>query len=240
MTKFAVMISVVYEDAYCLIAEKPSNVLVHHAHHSRNKLHEDSLVQLIERQLGASYTPIHRLDRKTSGLVLFAKDKSFVSQFQELFTKQQIEKTYYAVVRGFAPQSKVIDSPVKGRDADVYKEAETHLTTLNQVQLDIPVKPYPTSRYSLVKLEPKTGRLHQLRIHMNKISHPIIGDPKYGDKNHNLMFESEFNSPNLLLHAGSLAFTNPFTQKEVSIQAPFSEEWLRLFSKFDWKNPIAQ
>lgn len=240
MTKFAVMISVVYEDEFCLIADKPSNMLVHHAHHSRNKLHEDSLVQLIEQQFGASFAPIHRLDRKTSGLVLFAKDKSFVSQFQELFTQQQIEKTYYAVVRGFAPESKVIDSPVKGRDADVYKDAETVLSTLAQVQLDIPVKPYPTSRYSLVKLEPKTGRLHQLRIHMNKISHPIIGDPKYGDKNHNLMFASEFNAPNLLLHAGSLEFIHPITHKKLSVQALFSKEWLNLFAKFDWKNPIAQ
>lgn len=231
-------IEIIYQDEYCILVNKPNNVLVHHAHHSRNKSDEDSLLQLLKNQLGHKYYPIHRLDRKTSGIILLATKTEFVSKFQELFTQDQIQKTYYGVVRGHAPESRIIDSPVKGRDADVYKEAETHLRLLEKITLEIPVKPYDTSRYSLVELQPKTGRMHQLRIHMSKISHPLINDAKYGDKNHDLMYEAEFGWGNLFLHAGSLTFKHPFTQKELLVKGSFSNDWISLFEKFQWKNPL--
>lgn len=231
-------LEIIYQDKYCILVNKPNNVLVHHAHHSRNKSDEESLLQLIDKQLGGKYYPIHRLDRKTSGIILLSTKTEYVSTFQKLFTDDEIQKTYYGIVRGHAPESKVIDSPVKGRDADVYKEAETHLRLLDKVVLDIPVKPYDTSRYSLVELKPKTGRMHQLRIHMNKISNPLINDAKYGDKNHDLMYEAEFGWTNLFLHAGSLEFKHPFTQENLSLKAYFPKDWLALFERFQWKNPL--
>ena len=231
-------IPVMYQDDFCCMVSKPNNVLVHHAHHSRNKSDEDSLLQLLEKQTGNKLYPIHRLDRKTSGIILLATKTEFVSKFQELFTKKEIQKTYLALVRGFAPAKIIIDSPVKGKDADVYKEAETELKTLEKITVEIPVKPYDSSRYSLVELQPKTGRLHQLRIHMNKISHPIIGDPKYGDKNHNLMFEKEFRCSNLFLHAKSLEFIHPFTQEQLTINADFPEDWKTVFEEFQWSSFI--
>lgn len=232
------MIQKIYEDSYCFIVTKPNNVLVHHAHHSRNKLDEFSLVQLIKNQFREKYYPVHRLDRKTSGLVLFAKDTSYVSKFQELFIHQKINKTYFAIVRGFSKDALHIDSPVKGRDANEHKDAETVLKTLCKIELDIPVKPYDSSRYSMVSLTPKTGRLHQLRIHMNKIANPIIGDPKYGDKNHNLMFQKQFGCSHLFLHAGSLSFFHPFTEEKIDVNSDFPEDWLKIFEHFDWKNPL--
>jgi tRNA pseudouridine65 synthase len=232
------MLNIIHEDDYCLAVSKPNNVLVHHAHHSRNKLEEASLLQLLEKQGVPKCYPVHRLDRKTSGIILLAKQKKSVASFQQLFTHNQILKVYYGVVRGFAPTERIIDSPVKGRDADVYKEAETHLKTLETITLDIPVKPYDTSRYSLVELQPKTGRMHQLRIHMNKISHPLINDAKYGDKNHDLMFEKEFGWTNLFLHAGSLSFEHPFTRQKLVLKAPFLKDWWDLFAKFQWENPL--
>jgi tRNA pseudouridine65 synthase len=232
------MVQISYEDEHCIVVSKPNNVLVHHAHHSRNKWEEASLLQLLEQQGFSKCYPIHRLDRKTSGILLLAKKTEYVSLFQKLFTQNRIQKVYYGVVRGFAPDVKIIDSPVKGRDADVYKEAKTHLKTLANITLDIPVKPYETSRYSLVELQPQTGRLHQLRIHMNKISHPLINDAKYGDKNHDLMYEGEFGWTNLFLHAGSLQFQHPFTQEELLLKAEFPKDWKEMFSKFNWKNPL--
>lgn len=231
-------INIIYQDEFCLVVAKPNNVLVHHAYHSRNKSEEASLLQLLETQGVPKCYPIHRLDRKTSGIILLATKTEYVARFQELFTQNQIQKTYYGVVRGFAPASKSIDSPVKGRDADVYKEAETQLKTLSQITLDIPVKPYDSSRYSLVELQPKTGRLHQLRIHMNKISHPLINDAKYGDKNHDLMYEQEFGWINLFLHAGSLKFEHPFTQENLHLKAHFPEDWIEMFDRFGWQNPL--
>jgi len=231
-------LEIIYQDSYCLLVTKPNNVLVHHAHHSRNKIDEKSLMQLIEDQLGARYFPIHRLDRKTSGIILLASKKEYVSTFQTLFTNKEIKKIYYGVVRGYSQDNRVIDSPVKGRDALVYKEAETHLNCLDKIELNIPVKPYNSSRYSLVELTPTTGRMHQLRIHMNKLSTPLINDAKYGDKNHDTMYREQFGWTNLFLHAGSLAFTHPFSNQELFLKSSFPNDWIQLFEKFYWKNPL--
>ena len=231
-------LEIIYQDNYCLLVTKPNNVLVHHAHHSRNKIEEESLIQLIENQFGKRYYPIHRLDRKTSGIILLASKREYVASFQALFTNNEIQKIYYGVVRGFSEDNKIINSPVKGRDALVYREAETHLNCLDKIELNIPVKPYDSSRYSLVELKPKTGRMHQLRIHMNKVSTPLINDAKYGDKNHDLMYAKQFGWKNLFLHAGSLEFIHPFTNKKLILKSSFSEDWVQLFQEFSWKNPL--
>lgn len=232
-------LEIIFEDEYILCVNKPNNVLVHHAHLSRNVADEDSLLQLIEAQKALKVYPIHRLDRKTSGIILLAKQKEYVADFQSLFTNNTIQKAYYGVVRGFSPETKIIDSPVKGRDAKVHKDALTELNTLAKITLNIPVKPYDSSRYSLVELLPKTGRMHQLRVHMNKISHPLIGDAKYGDKNHDLMYENKFGFNNLFLHAGQLEFSHPFTNEKMVLKATFPKDWLSLFDKFDWSNPLS-
>jgi tRNA pseudouridine65 synthase len=231
-------LQIIFEDKYLLCLNKPNNVLVHHAFHSRNVADEDSLLQIIENEKGLKVYPIHRLDRKTSGIILLAKQKEFVSKFQELFTNSEISKTYFGIVRGFSPDEKTIDTPVKGRDANVHKEALTYLKTLEKVTLNIPVKPYDSSRYSLVELSPKTGRMHQLRVHANKISHPLIGDAKYGDKNHDLMFEENFGWKNLFLHAGKLEFIHPFSLEKLILKASFSKDWIASFEAFSWRNPL--
>ena len=232
-------LDIIYEDEFVIGVNKPNNVLVHHAHHSRNVSDEKSLLQLLNEQIGGKFYPIHRLDRKTSGVILLAKETKNVSKFQQLFTDNQIDKIYFGLVRGHAPETKIIDSPVKGRDAKVHKEAETHLKLLDKITLEIPVKPYDSSRYSLVEMKPKTGRMHQLRVHTNKISHPLIGDPKYGDKNHNVMFEENFDCENLFLHAASLEFIHPFSDEQLFLKATFPKDWSKLFANFSWNNPIS-
>jgi tRNA pseudouridine65 synthase len=230
-------LEVIYQDKYCICVNKPNNVLVHHSFLSRNVADEKSLLQLLEDQFGEKFYPVHRLDRKTSGIILLTKDTQFVSKFQELFTNKEIIKTYYGIVRGHAPATKIIDSPVKGKDGKAHKEALTHLKTLETITLEIPVKPYDSSRYSMVEMEPKTGRMHQLRAHTLKINHPLIGDAKYGDKNHNVMFETNFGWKNMFLHAGKLSFTHPFTAECLNLKSEFPEDWNSLFKEFQWKNP---
>ena len=227
-------LEIIFEDDYIICVNKPNNVLVHHAFLSRNVGDEDSLLQLIEKEFGIKVYPVHRLDRKTSGLILLAKEKDYVSKFQELFTTKQIQKTYFGVVRGFSPETKTIDSPVKGRDANVHKEALTYLRTLANITLDIPVKPYDSSRYSLVEFLPQTGRMHQLRVHSNKISHPLIGDAKYGDKNHDTMFAENFGWKNLFLHAGKLEFIHPFSSEKKILKGTFPKDWIEMFEEFNW------
>jgi len=228
------MIAICFEDEYILAVHKPNNALVHHSSMARNQSDEKSLIQLLFDEYKLPFYPVHRLDRKTSGVLLFAKKKGYVAPFQELFVTNQIQKTYYGIVRGHISESGKIDTPVKGRDANVHKEALTYFKQLKTVELGIPVHPYAMSRYSLVELTPKTGRLHQLRIHLNKISHPLIGDPKYGDRFHNRMFETEFSCSNLFLHAKQLEFIHPYTHEKLLITANFPSNWNTIFTKFNW------
>ena len=216
-------LEILYEDDYCLIVNKPGNLLVHHSYYARN-IEEQSLIQLLKEKGYEAIVPVHRLDRKTSGVILLAKDKTHVKAFQELFDEQQITKSYYALLRGHTAESGEIDSPVKN-DRGNYKEAFTAYRTLKQFELPIPVEPYPAARYSIVEFIPKTGRMHQLRIHANKISHPIIGDPKYGNRHHNHMFEEKLGISNLFLHAHRLAFVHPFSGEKVAIEAPLPDYW---------------
>lgn len=220
------MIEILHQDEYFVFVNKPNNLLVHHSHYARN-IEEESLVQLLENQ-GIKAYPIHRLDRKTSGVIAFAKEKEFVAPFQMMMEQNQVEKSYHALLRGHIDEKGSIDSPVKNERGN-YKEALTCYTCLKHFELDIPVIPYSTARYSLVEFKPKTGRMHQLRIHANKISHPIIGDPKYGNRHHNHMFIERFGNDKLFLHAQSLAFTHPFNLTEQIIEASKADFWN------DWK-----
>jgi tRNA pseudouridine65 synthase len=216
---------VCFEDPYIIVVNKPNNVLVHHSKLASNKQDERSLMQLVFDHYQLPFYPVHRLDRKTSGILIFAKQKTYIPAFQALFTNNEIQKTYYGLVRGFLPEHGTIDTPVKGRDALVYKEAVTQYTRLKTLELPIAVGPYPSARYSLVRLQPATGRLHQLRIHLNKISHPLIGDPKYGDRFHNRMFSKTFHINHLFLHAYSIQFKHPYTAEELFIKSEVPAHW---------------
>jgi len=225
---------ILFEDDYIIAVNKPNNMLVHHSIMANNIIDEKSLVQVLKNKYHVKYYPIHRLDRKTSGIILFSKEKENISKFQKLFINNKIQKTYCGIVRGFSPISLTIKSDVKGRDSNVYKCALTELKTLKTKEINIPITPYKTSRYSLVKLIPKTGRLHQLRIHLNKINHPLIGDPKYGDRFHNRMFVNKFNCDKLFLHAKQIEFIHPFTEEKINIIANFPSHWHKIVGEFDW------
>ncbi len=210
---------VLFEDEHILIVNKPNNILIHHSYYARN-IKDQTLLERIKDELGIVCYPVHRLDRKTSGVLLLTKNKEDVSIFQGLFFRNEIQKKYIGIVRGHTPKEKIIDTPVKNPDTGKYKEALTFLETLQSTTFNIPVHPYSTSRYSLIRLTPKTGRMHQLRIHLNKISHPLVGDYKYGDRFHNRMYEQNFDAPILFLHAENLQFMHPFTKETINIQAP--------------------
>lgn len=226
-------IEIVHEDTQIVVVNKPNDILIHNSYYARN-IKEVTLLELLEKQLGYKVYPIHRLDRKTSGILVLAKEKTYVADFQSLFDSQEIQKTYMGIVRGHVKDSLNIDTPVKHPETKIYKEAETFCTPLLSSEINIPVHPYETSRYTLVELKPKTGRIHQLRIHMNKISHPIVGDSKYGDRFHNRMFESEFKSNSLYLHAYAIEFKHPKTNLYLNFKAELPGKWEEVFQKFQW------
>jgi len=216
---------ILWQDDYALAVNKPNNVLVHHSDYS-GIAGEESLLQLLKAQGIPRVYPLHRLDRKTSGIVLLAKHRNDVLVFQKLFDEQKIRKIYLALLRGHADTEGIVDTPVRN-DRGNYREALTHYRCIEYYELNIAVEPYATSRYSLVEMEPKTGRLHQLRVHANKISHPVIGDHKHGNRHHNRLFAEQFGLPDLFLHAQYLRFVHPFTEEAVDIAAPLPEFWAR-------------
>lgn len=218
------MIEIVYEDDALVVVNKPNNLLVHHSHFARN-IREDSLAQLLRKQLDSKVFPIHRLDRKTSGLIMFGKKPEAIKYYQAQLEGQQITKTYVALVRGYIPDSGIVDSPIRSEGKSDYKDALTTYQCIEKAESNFPVDRFDRARYSLVELLPKTGRTHQLRKHMNKIAHPIIGDPKYGDRHHNHEFERRFGHTFLFLHAQKLEFTTYSTKELVSIKASYPEFW---------------
>ena len=227
-------IEILYENDYIVVVNKPNDVLMYPSYYARN-ITDLTLVELLNDQLQFKVSPLHRLDRKTSGVVIFGKSSEAAKAFEKLFSNQQIEKHYIAIVRGFCSDEGVIDTPIKNNDTGVYKEALTLYKTLSKYEWDMPVTPYDKSRYSLIKLTPKTGRMHQLRKHLNKINHPIIGDHKYGDRNYNKTFAKEFSFDKLLLHAKQLKFIHPFTNQEIEINANIPDNWNLVLKSFKWK-----
>ena len=225
-------INIVYEDDWLILANKPSNLIVHHSKYARN-IDEVSLCQQLNQEFAKPIHPIHRLDRKTSGLIMFAKDKTSIPPLQQLFNEQNIQKTYIALVRGFVEGDGILDFPIRADETNVYKPAETHYKSIQSFEVDIPVLPYPTARYTLLELQPKTGRMHQLRKHMNKFSHPIIGDPKYGNRHHNHMFIDQLQISNLFLHAQSLRFLHPKTKEEIIVKADFPDFWHQMIKSLN-------
>lgn len=221
-------IEICYEDEFILIVNKPNNILVHHSYYARN-IEDDSLLQLLEQKGFDKVYPINRLDRKTSGLILLSKSKEVVAKFQKLFIENQITKKYLALVRGHILTPGTIESPVKNERGN-YKEAKSVYSPIKHFELNIPVKPFPISRYTLLSFQPITGRTHQLRIHANKLAHPIIGDHKHGNRHHNKMFEEKLALPNLFLHSHQLSFLHPLTDKEINLNCELPEFWNTFFN----------
>jgi tRNA pseudouridine65 synthase len=145
-------------------------------------------------------------------------------KFQQLFDEQLIQKKYRALLRGHLPATGLIDTPVKNERGN-YKEALTEFRCLELLERAYDIPPYEQQRYSLVEFTPKTGRMHQLRIHANKIAHPIINDPKYGNRHHNHYFQEVLGIPYLFLHAHRLVFDHPITGNSIAVEAPLPDFW---------------
>lgn len=206
--------------------DKPSGLVVHRSAQARDSV---NCIALLRRQLGRFVFAVHRLDRGASGVLVFALDREAGQFLSAAFAERQVDKQYLALVRGFAPETGLIDSPLADPGGAGPQPALTRFTRLATVELPHPVRPHPTARYSLVRAEPLTGRTHQLRRHLAHIHHPIVGDANHGDGHHNRLFRELFGIRRLLLHASRLALPHPSTCDRLVIDAPLPEELRRLF-----------
>ncbi|MGB0467874.1 MAG: pseudouridine synthase [Pontibacterium sp.] len=235
-------LNILFEDDYLIAVNKPSGLLVHPGWIAPRNT--PNLTDLLKDYLqGTAYT-VHRLDRPTSGVIVFAKDKETAQKMNLLFTEHAVRKAYLCMTRGYTPEDGVIDHPIKeklDKLADKYantdkpaQEALTRYRRLATVELPIAVGRYPASRYSLVEVRPETGRKHQIRRHMKHIFHPLLGDTKHGDGRHNIAFREHFGLDRLLLMATELSFIHPVTGERLLLRAPVDAQVNRLFSQFGW------
>ncbi len=227
-------LEILYIDDYFVAVNKPSGLFVHKSDLDRNA---DYLLRIIRNQIGKFVYPVHRLDRPTSGVLLFALSSEASSKVCIQFREKSVEKKYLAVVRGYTDDSGRIDNPVSPEKGKPKKDALTYYKKVFQIEIDKPCGKYKTARYSLVQVTPITGRMHQIRKHFKHIFHHIIGDTVYGDGKHNMFFRENYNIRRLLLTCHELVFFHPFLEKKIVLRASLDEEMDLLFKKFGWKIP---
>jgi tRNA pseudouridine65 synthase len=231
---------IIFRDENLIAVHKPAGLLVHRSALDR---HETRFVlQILRDQIGQQVFPVHRLDKGTSGVLLFALSREVGRGLSSQFESGEVSKTYLAVVRGFPPEAGEIDHPL-ARMADEHaginpgadaQPAQTRYRRLATVELPYRVDRYPSSRYALLELTPQTGRWHQLRRHLKHISHPIIGDATHGKGRHNRLFQELFGCQRLLLAATELRLTHPLSGQALCLRAEVAADFAALIERLGW------
>jgi tRNA pseudouridine65 synthase len=229
------MLDIVFQDDDLVAINKPHGLLVHRSSIARDA--EEFALQLLRDQLNQKVFPVHRLDRKTGGVLLFALSKEVEKLMQQQFYDNKVDKKYLAIVRGYTPDDEEIDYPLR-KENGTLQEAFTRYKTLDHAELDVALGNHPTSRYSLVEANPETGRMHQLRKHFSHIFHPIIGDRTHGCNKQNKLFKEKWELDTMLLHASQLTFDHPLTKEQIHIEAPLQDEFLRVMEMMGWGNVV--
>ncbi len=212
------MIELLYVDEWVVVANKPSGLLVH-----RGWDRDDDVAMFRVRDaIGQHVHPLHRLDRGTSGALLFARDPVSAAKLAKAFEEHQIEKTYLALVRGEPPEEGLIDYAIPKTEDGPRVEARTRFRKIARSSVD---------RCSLVEAKPETGRLHQIRRHLRHINHPLVGDVAYGSGPINRHYRATYDLHRLALHAVALAFAHPVTGARIAVEAPLPPELRAAFEK---------
>ncbi len=223
------MLDIVFQDEYLVAINKPHGLLVH-----RSPIAADAsefAIQILRDQINQKVFPVHRLDRKTSGVLLFALNDEVNRLMQEAFMNKKVAKKYLALVRGFTPESGTIDYALTNDDGKT-QDAITHYKTIETFDVPVPFGKQISSRYSLVEVAPETGRMHQIRKHFAHIFHPIIGDRPHGCNKQNKLFLEKWEMNKMLLHAQEISFMHPISNETITIQAEMQEDFKRILALF--------
>lgn len=205
-------ISVLYVDEHVVVADKPSGILVHRGWDND----DDVALFRVRDALGGKHVhPIHRLDRGTSGALLFARNREAAATLCKSFEQGRVEKRYLALVRGSAPEDGLVDHPIPKSEDGPRVPARTRFRLVARS---------PVDRCSLVEAMPETGRLHQIRRHLRHVNHPLVGDVTYGSGVINRHYRATYDLYRLALHASHLAFDHPFTGARIAITAPIPDD----------------
>jgi len=220
-------LEILYQDEYLVAVNKPCGYLVHRSPIARDA--EYIVLQILRDQIGKHVYPIHRIDRKTSGVLLFALDSDTNRIVGKDFAEHKVIKNYTAIVRGWIEKSGVVDYALTN-DSGKTQDAITKYKRLSRFEIDLPLGKFQTSRYSEVSVTPQTGRMHQIRKHMNHLRHPILGDRPHGCSKQNRLWKGSFDLTDMMLHAKSLEITHPHNYSKLLIEAPYFSEYKRVMS----------
>lgn len=226
---------IIYEDDDLLIINKPSGLVVNKADTTRELTLQDYLLDYLKIKdlgIGDRAGIVHRLDKDTSGVLLIAKTETAFISLQSQFKDRSIQKEYTALVHDITPEKGVINAPIERNPFNRQRfgvfpggrEAETHYVTQNYYNKN-------KFSYSLLRVSPKTGRTHQIRVHLKYIHHPIVSDSLYGGRKnlrHDLIF-----CPRLFLHASYISFTHPTSREHLKFETQLSNELQLVLSSME-------
>ncbi len=203
-------LSILFQDEWIVAVDKPAGQLVHPAQVPQEG--DEVTMKILRDQIGQRVHLIHRLDRPTSGVLLFATEKSAAQRLNKAFEKREVAKLYWAVVNGTPDRDMwVCEEPIQKEEGAVIRSAETSFRILERLDGDL----------ALIEARPKTGRFHQIRRHLLHAGHPIVGDYRYADEDHCDALGAELGTgTRMLLQAKSLRFIHPVTDADLLIEAP--------------------
>ncbi|MEC3877304.1 pseudouridine synthase [Chryseobacterium salviniae] len=219
------MLEILYRDEHLIAINKPSGLLVHKSFYSGEA--DTYAIQELKKQIGQKVYPVHRLDRKTSGVLLFTLDKEMLKIMSDRFAAREVDKKYIAILRGWAKEEETIDYDLINEN-EVKQNAVTRYRRLQTSEIDLPFLKHQTSRYCLVEATPETGRFHQLRKHFKHILHPILGCRKHGCNKQNKLWLQTFGINKMTLHAHQLIFNHPDSGEKIIINAAIDDEFKKV------------
>jgi tRNA pseudouridine65 synthase len=206
-------LTVLYRDDELIVVDKPAGLLTHRSELAPDL---DVAMQRVRDAIARHVWPLHRLDRQTSGVLAFALSEAAARSLRARFDQGQVEKCYFAIVRGEAPEHVILDYPVPRAEREERVPAVTELW-----------RRYKGAYFSVVEARPRTGRHHQIRRHLSHLRHPIACDSNYGTGWFNRKMREQTGLSRLALHAA--AITLPTSSGTISVRAPLPEDLRKAF-----------
>ena len=225
---------ILHLDSEVVVFEKPGGVLVHPPENPEYRKHTSGVdaLRMLREQTGDLVYPVHRLDRATQGVMVMARNSEAAARLQRQFSGRSVSKVYLLLCRGWLADQGCFDAPLAlEHDPAKTSEAVTEFQTLQRFELPVANGKHSTSRFSLMRAEPKTGRFHQIRRHFKSASHPLIGDTVHGDGRQNRIWREITGASKLYLMSWQLAFDHPGTGERVRFRARFSGHWHPVFDR---------
>ncbi|MCX6119061.1 MAG: pseudouridine synthase [Proteobacteria bacterium] len=220
------MLNLIFQDDFLCVIDKPSGLPVHRDHFSPRA--EPVCLQILRDQINTKVFPVHRLDRGTSGVLIFALNQESHRKLSIDWMNGGVQKVYHGVVRGKLPER--IECHDALRDEGILRQATTVFDRVSYSEFPISNERFPSSRYTLAKIIPQQGRYHQIRRHANHLGYPLVGDTTHGDSDHNRIWSEHFGIKRLLLHCSEITLQHPETDKSITFRAGLPTDLTKKFS----------